>query len=142
MPSEYDLPRGPLRDFVEELFGLYREARRPTLREISRAISEGDFTATASTETVRRMLRGDTVPAHWATVAVVVRVLCEMAETDPEAERGSNGYTEDHRSPLRLVEDAWHRALDDPDGRYPLRAENPWAAETASDSTFSDEPPF
>jgi hypothetical protein len=130
MPSEAELPKGPVRDFVNELFLLYRMARRPTLREISSAISQrDDLPGTASTETIRRMLRGSTVPAHWPTVDAVLIVLCEMAGTDPDQEfrsaDGSSSWRED-------VLQAWHEALDNPDGRYVQPAPDPW----------SEDPPF
>jgi len=48
---------GPRRDFAEELFSLYKQARRPGLREISRAVLP-DARRTASTETIRRTLLG------------------------------------------------------------------------------------
>jgi hypothetical protein len=49
MPNETDLPPGTVRDFAQEVFGLYREARRPTLRQVSEAIRKNDaLTGTAS----------------------------------------------------------------------------------------------
>ncbi|SRR5713101_3288756 len=132
MPSETELPRGPVRDFVAELFGLYREARRPTLRQISEAIRKrDDLAGTASTETVRRMLRGTTVPSHWPAVEAVLIVLCSIAGKDPDEVLQ---YDESWASRKDTLESAWHRALDDPHGRYGAPAENPWA--TGDDAPF------
>jgi hypothetical protein len=62
MPSTHVLPKGPRRDFVEELFEHYRAAKRPTLREISERIRDDELAGTASRETIRRMLLGEVVP--------------------------------------------------------------------------------
>lgn len=126
MPSEAELPKGPRRDFVAGLFELYRAARRPTLQEISSAISRAEVPGTASTETVRRMLHGTAVPRHWAAVDAVLVVLCEMSGRDPDGQYGGEP------SWRETLEGAWHRALDKPDGQQPAWAQDPW----------SDEPPF
>lgn len=134
MPSEAELPRGPVRDFVAVLFRLYREARRPPLREISGTIQRrDDLRGTASTETIRRMLRGATVPPHWDTIEAVLIGLCDMAGTDPNALR-PGGERDEYDLPTRReeLEEAWHRALDEPAGRYPVQANDPWA----------NDPPF
>jgi hypothetical protein len=133
MPTESELPKGAIRDFVEELFRLYRAAHRPTLREISDGIRRrNDLRGTASTETIRRMLRGS-VPAHWATVEAVLVVLCDLAGEDPDApyegsmERGGSTRRED-------LEYAWHRALDEPlsvRGGFSM-ADDPWAENGSS----------
>ena len=126
-PDEDELPRGPERDFAAALFDLFKQARRPTLRRISSAISgRDDLPGTASTETVRRMLTGITVPAHWETVDVVVTVLCEMASIDPDQQVGDR-YN-DASSPREDVEAAWHQALDNPGVRHPPPSD-PWAAD-------------
>lgn len=139
MPSEAELPRGARRDFTEQLFSLYREARRPDLRTISRAIPD-DSPGTASTETIRRMLRGKTVPAHWQTVDTVLTALCLLAGVDPDDNVG--GDYRDEVTRRQLVEGAWHRALDEPGRRAapPGLTEDPWATE--GPGGYSDEPPF
>jgi len=142
MPTEAELPRGPHRDFTEQLFSLYKEARRPGLREISSAIPD-DAPGTASVETIRRMLRGLNVPVHWQTVDAVITALCELARVDPDADIG--GRFGDTITRRQLVEQAWHEALDNPGGHKPApvmrtRADDPWASETGS--AFTDEPPF
>ena len=81
MPSKEELPDGPRRAFVTELRRYYRVAR-PSLREISQAIERHTDPrlnkVTASAETVRR---------EQERLYAVFRVLCDMAEVDPDAER-------------------------------------------------------
>ena len=122
IPSEADLPPGTVRDFVLLLHVIYREAHRPTLRTISKAIRDSDYRATASTETVRRMLRGETIPANWETVEAVLGGLCELANWDPDGMWLYQGAESSAREHLLR---AWHHALDAPDRFY-----------------FADEPPF
>ena len=143
MPSQAELPRGARRDFTESLFSLYREARRPGLREISSAIPD-DAPGTASTETIRRMLRGKTVPVNWQTVAAVVTALCHLAEVDPD---DSVGDYRDYTTRRELVEGAWHRALDEPIRRAAPEApveDDPWASDLTEINGYKvrDEPPF
>jgi hypothetical protein len=139
MPSEAELPRGAQRDFTEQLFALYREANRPGLREISRAIPE-DSPGTASTETIRRMLRGKNVPVHWQTVDTVLTALCRLAGLDPDEDVG--GDTWDATTRRQLVEGAWHRALDEPTPTGPV--DDPWASDDTEINGYKlrDEPPF
>ena len=139
MPTEAELPRGAHRDFIERLFSLYREAHRPGLRQISQAIPD-DCAGTASTETIRRMLRGVSVPAHWQTVDAVLTALCQLAGVDPDADIGDR--YDDRVTRRELIEHAWHEALDNPHPRPRTfrPADDPWAAETAGSG--SDEPPF
>jgi hypothetical protein len=140
MPSEAELPRGPHRDFTEQLFSLYRQAHRPALRTISRAVPQ-DAPATASVETIRRILRGISVPAHWDTVNAVLNALCELAGVDPDMDLG--GQYDDLVTRRGLVEDAWHEALDNPRGKArAVPADDPWASDARGDATYSDEPPF
>lgn len=140
MPTLQELPRGARRDFVEALFSLYKEASRPTLRDISKEIERSDSAATASPETIRRMLRGTTVPS-WRIVNTVVLALCRMANVDPDA----GGYEEPTRR--ELVQFRWNDALDNPEPErvassgYSTRADaDPWAS--GSPGGYSDEPPF
>lgn len=134
MPSESELPRGPRRDFVAELFDSYRAAGRPTLTEISDRLAQHDeLTGMASRETIRRMLRGTTV-SRWATVEAVFLVLCELAGRHPEESR----YPDDINGSVscrEMLELAWNNAVDaDPLAR-PLP--DPWAG-----APLTDEPPF
>ena len=154
IPDEMDLPPGTVRDCATLLFYLYRKAHRPALRDISEAIRrDEDLKGTASPETIRRMLRGSSVPAHWATVEAVYLTLCDLAQLNPlRTEVEHNGETLSIR---RHIENAWHPALDHPDwfwaespasadaGRsgYGSSDESPWASDGLSMGT-SDEPPF
>ncbi len=145
IPSEADLPRGTVRDFVEVLFKLYKEAHRPTLRQISQEIERSDLHATASPETIRRMLRGTTVPRQWPMVEAVLVALCNIARTEPY--ESFSGYRDDSTRREEL-EDKWHQALDNPGLRYlqPAQtggaADDPWATTGSRGDSFSDEPPF
>ena len=130
IPSEDQLPSGSRRRFVAELFQRYREADRPPLRLISDTIERADSRATASPETIRRMLNGTTVP-RWKTVEAVLLALCELAGTDPDME-----YSEDFNSEpttrRRELKDLWNRAVDFPD-EYDRPVHYSWS---------TDEPPF
>jgi hypothetical protein len=135
MPSKAELPNKFARDFVEQLFSLYRDAHRPPLRTISRAISDSsDLPGTASTETIRRILRGLTVPAHWDTVYAVFAGLCQLANVSPDETAGDDYGGSTRRESLEF---AWHQALDNPVAPrgYGQTADDPWAAEAS-------EPPF
>ena len=147
MPSESELPPGAVRAFVEELFELYREARRPSVRHVSEAIRRNESLAgTASPETIRRMLRGLTVPAHWPTVEAVLITLCDLAGDDPD--RIYTDYVSGQELSRRKdLEQAWHRALDEPvERRRPTPSatsaeeSDPWA--TDDQGSYPDEPPF
>ena len=135
MPSEEDLPSGTVRDFVWLLFYFYRQAHRPTLREISDRIRNSDLPGTASTETIRRMLRGTTVPTHWDTVEAVFLALCDLARREPDTRLTFQGDDLTRRAHLERL---WHRALDEP-GYYET-PRDPWQSDGAVD--YSDEPPF
>jgi hypothetical protein len=134
MPSEEELPPGSVRSFVIELFDLYREAHRPPLRLVSATVERLDHPGTASPETIRRMLNGTTVPAHWPAVEAVLLAFCELSGRNPNAEYNHPG--DRHRtSRRRELESTWHRALDFPDERYTEPAPDPWA-------TDDDDPAF
>ena len=137
MPSEADLPPGTVRDFVWLLFYFYRQAHRPTLREISDRIQRSDLPGTASTETIRKMLHGTTVPANWGTVEAVLEVLCDLSGKGPDSRLR---YGDDDGTPRKHLERLWHRALDEPDGHYPHTEPDPWASD--GPGGYSDEPPF
>jgi len=141
MPTLQELPKGARRDFVEAIFSIYKEAQRPALRDISNEIERSDPAATASPETIRRMLRGTTVPS-WRIVNEVVLALCRMANVDPDA----GGYDEPSRR--ELVESRWNDALDNPEPErvassgYSARAESdPWS-DGSSAGGYPDQPPF
>jgi hypothetical protein len=148
MPTHAELPKGPRREFVEELRRYYRAAGRPPLRKISRAI-EGRAElkeVTASQETVRRMLRGRTLPTDWDRVFAVFFVLCEMGNINPEDERWEDSYN-GSESNADYLKRLWDTALEEdpnplpipqPAGRGPV--EDPWAP--APSGFGRDEPPF
>jgi hypothetical protein len=124
MPTQDELPAGPARDFVELLFRLYRAAHRPTLDTISMHIRDGSYIATASKETLRKMLRGTTIPANWPTVATVVVALCDLAGWEPDGSI-TMAYADGSQVEASVVEHAdelWHRALDEPERSIPPRA--------------------
>jgi hypothetical protein len=147
MPTQDELPAGPVRDFVDILFSLYRAARRPTLEDISKHILEGDYPATASKETIRKMLRGTTIPAHWETVETVIRALCDLADIDPERTMTMGRIT---GRPMHWAEVTWHEVLDqptprsaaplhgDPDDPGPRYPDDPWP--DVPDSVLPDDP--
>lgn len=147
MPDEGELPDGAVRDFVWLLFHFYRQAHRPTLREISDRIRKSDLSGTASTETIRRMLHGTTVPASWETVYAVLDVLSELAGRTPDS---TLIYEGQQRTARKHLERLWHEALDNPTPRYAQRGSgyqpppepepDPWA--TDEQGGYSDEPPF
>ncbi|WDT52560.1 hypothetical protein [Streptomyces sp. G7(2002)] len=146
MPSTMELPTGPRRQFVEELFSHYRDAGRPTLRVIAEEIDENpEFDAfTASRETIRKMLRGKTVPLSWAVVDAVLTVLCARAGVDPDAERWADGFNGEPTSHRQSLRNLWNEAIDAPP-TPPARSSawggqnDPWAA---SSRPYADEPPF
>ena len=157
MPSKDVLPEGPRRAFVEELFTHYREAGRPTLRQIESWIRDNeDLPGTASTETIRRVLTGVVVPRTWATVDAILQAFCALAERSPDEDR----WPEDNWSEVTLrgeLKKRWNAVLDDYEGDVPTlppkpspppaptprgNFEDPWAAVTPARGNFDEEPPF
>ena len=156
MPTKSELADGPHREFVEELRRYYRSAGRPSLREVSRAI-EGRAElkeVTASQETVRRMLRGMTLPTDWDRIYAVFFVFCEMGNINPEAERWDDNSYGDPESNSQCLKRLWDIALEEEPNPPPiprpasppqappqsLSQVDPWAS--AEPGGFSDEPPF
>jgi hypothetical protein len=144
LPNEKDLPPGTVRDFAILLHYLYRRAHRPALREISDAIRrDDDLNGTASPETVRRMLTGASVPAHWGTVEAVYLTLCYLARLDPY--RHTVKHNNKSLPVAEHIEEAWHSALEDPDYFY-AQSSYGGGYGGSSDGGFgpgsSDEPPF
>jgi hypothetical protein len=146
-----ELPKGPRRDFVEELRRYYRAAGRPPLRRISSALTGRTELkeTTASQETVRRLLRGKTLPTDWDRVYAVFFVLCEMGNIDPEADRWEDRYSGEVTNSENLKR-LWDTALEEepdlPSLPRPARPiEDPWAADPAdgfAGGNAPDEPPF
>ncbi len=117
MPSEDELPHGPKRIFVSELFTYFRAAGRPSPASIAAAASRGPQPArvTVSRETVRRLLKGETT-STWPKVRAVHDVLCQMADRDPTWRRfsDSSDYDEenDTRTLREYIRDLWNDAVD------------------------------
>lgn len=158
MPPESELPKGPHREFVEELRRYYRAAGRPPLRQVSRAI-EGRTDlkeVTASQETVRRMLRGIVLPTDWDRVYAVFFVLCEIGNIDPEADRWDDERYGERETNSQYLQRLWDTALEaEPDSlpiprpAPPQQAsqgsgrDDPWTTDRGGfGEGSSDEPPF
>ncbi|GAA2970038.1 hypothetical protein GCM10010446_63910 [Streptomyces enissocaesilis] len=86
MPGPDELPPGTRRAFVAELFFHYTEAGRPTLARVAAATRSMTDAFPVSRETIRRLLRGESV-ARWERVDAVLRALCEIANQDPDRRR-------------------------------------------------------
>jgi hypothetical protein len=168
MPTTDELPDGPRREFVTELRRYWRAAGRPALRKISRAI-EGRTDlkeVTASQETIRRMLRGTTLPLERDRVYAVFHVLCEMGDIDPKADRWDGRYDDDSETNWEYLHRLWDTALEEDADPAPLPrpapaqpdqpattprggqwsgSSDPWSSQgqgSAATGGFSDEPPF
>jgi hypothetical protein len=119
IPSEKDLPPGPLRKFVIELHHHFRETGRVSPEKIAAAARRLDNSeTTVSRETVRRLLTGQTY-SDWARVELVLRAMCLLASQDPDRRRWphpADRFDEDDPSTciehLRLL---WNNAVDDID---------------------------
>lgn len=108
MPTSSEVPSQEVRSFIEMLFNLYRQARRPSLRRISAEIERSNAPGTASPETIRRVLRGITIPSNWETAEAVLIGLCGIIGLSPDDQ-----YEEDQEWTLREVLEArWNAALD------------------------------
>ncbi|MGC9670941.1 hypothetical protein ACNTMW_30890 [Planosporangium sp. 12N6] len=159
LPSTGRLPDGPHRSFVEEFFMHYREAGRPPLRVIATWIQVNadsrDLPGTASTETIRRVLTGVSVPRTWLTVETILEALCGIAGRSTGEER----WPEDNSSATfkDALKERWNAALDHyeadlptlPPRPSPISASapssqfgDPWASVQPARSPFDDEPLF
>jgi hypothetical protein len=115
LPSVEDLPRGPRREFVEHLFTLYGSAGRPPLHEISQAIADdADLPGTASRETVRRVMAGETL-STWNNVKSLFLVLCKMAGEDPSEPWHPGGFGDEEEPRWRYFRWQWNQAIDVPE---------------------------
>lgn len=159
MPSKEQLPDGPQRRFVEELFVHYREAGRPALREIAAWITENaesrDLRGTASTETIRRVLSGTVIPRRWATVETILEALCGIARRSTDEQRHES--YDRWETPVTFKEELkkrWNAVLDQADENLPELPPrpapppeppsrilaDPWASVPLG--TSPEEPPF
>lgn len=110
MPSLEQLPPGTRREFAAELFWHYRKAGRPELPRVVNAITALPETPSVSRETVRRLLKGETI-SRWDKVDALLRVLCSMADRDPDDQRWPDDYDDDitYRDRLRQL---WDNDID------------------------------
>ncbi|MEV4804980.1 hypothetical protein AB0K18_33695 [Nonomuraea sp. NPDC049421] len=158
MPSKDQVPEGPHRDFLIIVFQMYRQAGRPSLKQIVNAAERMDLQGTASMETIRRTLRGKIIPERWETAYAVYAPLCQLAEINPEAEYymavgddWDDRYEppkSTHKEQFRRV---WSAAFDTEELPPPL-LDTPVTIVPPSNSSvrlggfggsdFSDEPPF
>jgi hypothetical protein len=134
MPSTDVVPeRTKRREFVEEMFRLYRAAGSPPLREIEEWIRGNDeLKGSASTETIRRILRGH-VPPRWHTVEAIALAFYTMSDMEP-GERYPDSMGDPFTN-LDATRRTWAEAIEeDPNAPDPRtrRATN----------NFDDEPPF
>lgn len=84
MPTVDELPPGPRRRFMEILYRLWSEAGMPPATEVSQLVANTDVAGSASKETIRKMLSGETVPKAWGNAEAVFVVLSQMAQVDPD----------------------------------------------------------
>ncbi|WUW26961.1 hypothetical protein OG521_39620 (plasmid) [Streptomyces sp. NBC_01463] len=136
MPSEWVLPPGPVRGFTQALYDWYKAAGRPSLTEIADDIASHDaLRGSASRETIRKMLRGETVPQRWTTVEAVLTVLCERDGTSPQGEPEYSEVTHGQR-----VKRLWDEAVEAAhQAREPIMP-NPWAQKDEAGSGESTRP--
>ncbi|MYY80809.1 MULTISPECIES: hypothetical protein [unclassified Streptomyces] len=170
MPSKADLPDGTRRDFVAELFVHFKEAGRPTPARIAAKTSSMQDPLAVSRETIRRLLKGQTI-STWERVDAVLRALCEIGGQDPDRRRWSESSDwNDDGDPTTCRERLRQLLNDDIDGVEPENTpapvpparsnsgwgaprtqpmqDDPWATTptpaptTPAKGGYSDEPPF
>ncbi|MEV4078362.1 hypothetical protein [Nonomuraea fuscirosea] len=131
------------------------------LRAIVAQADRMDLEGTASQETIRRVLKGLTVPERWSTIWAIYAPLCALADINPDDvyEEDSGGYDGPDRITHREeFQRRWNAAVDGDDLPIPFRTkyvpspsvpqDDPWASATPAPSQggfgggFSDEPPF
>lgn len=92
MPRAIHMPSmapGARRDYVENLFTYFRHANRPTLEQIAERLrNRQDLAGTVSKETLRKTLRGQTVPQRWENAQALFVVLCELAKIELDEAMG------------------------------------------------------
>lgn len=169
MPSKADLPDGTRRDFVAELFLHFKEAGRPTPARIAAMTSSMEDPLPVSRETIRRLLKGETI-STWERVDAVLRALSEIGGQDPDRRRWPESDNWHDDDPTTCRERLRQLLNDDIDGvepenapapvpparsnsgwggtRTPPPQDDPWATTpkpaptTPTAGGYSDEPPF
>ncbi|MFF4385008.1 hypothetical protein [Kitasatospora sp. NPDC001547] len=148
MPSDWELPPGARRNFVEELWDYYRRAGRPTLQEIADAIAADYDAFTASKETIRRAMLGKTVPINGDVVDAIFEVFCKRSKTDPNEDRWPHSLdeVEPRRNWWRHL---WSLALEEepslpvqPGSTGGWGGGGDWGKPATRASAASGEPPF
>src|SRR3954451_13348434 len=90
----------------------YRAAGSPALREIEEWIrANDDLKGTASTETIRRILRGH-VPPRWSTVEAIALAFFAMSDLEPGEERFSENMG-DQFTNMDATRQAWADAIEE-----------------------------
>lgn len=85
-PGEDRAPPGPSRALFLALGELYRDAGKPSSREIAMEVRRGHYRDTVSHDTIAKMLRGHSVP-RWDKWDAVVRALAvRNSQRDPDTE--------------------------------------------------------
>ncbi|MFJ7046828.1 hypothetical protein ACIQVC_26025 [Streptomyces sp. NPDC101112] len=169
MPSKADLRDGTRREFVAELFIHFKEAGRPTPARIAAMTSSMQDPLPVSRETIRRLLKGETI-STWERVDAVLRALCEIGGQDPDRRRWPESDNWHDDDPATCRERLRQLLNDDIDGvepenasapvpparsnsgwggtRTPPPQDDPWATTpkpaptTPTAGGYSDEPPF
>ncbi|MFE7527321.1 hypothetical protein ACFU7Y_16605 [Kitasatospora sp. NPDC057542] len=120
---------------MAELFFHYEEAGRPTLLEIAEDLARRDnLPGMASRETIRRMLKGETVPMRWSTVAAVLILFSERSGLNPSGVRSRTGWGNQTVTYGEALRKLWNAALSDnengpvfgPPGGVPYTSEPPF----------------
>ncbi|MEU8138220.1 hypothetical protein [Streptodolium elevatio] len=168
MPSTVDLPDGTRREFVTELFIHFKEAGRPTPARIAATTVSMRDPLPVSRETIRRLLKGETV-STWERVDAVLRALCEIGGLDPDRRRWEESrYDDDDPTTCRQrLRQLLNNDIDGVEpknvpapipparpssgwGRPPTQPpqDDPWAtapkpyATSPTQAAYTDEPPF
>jgi hypothetical protein len=95
LPSEEELPPGPRRRFVEELYLYFLDAGRPDLARLVSLIDQlvddplTPVSVRLTRETVRKILKGKTL-STWKRVECLFLALCHMTGRNPEDDRWAN----------------------------------------------------
>lgn len=93
---------------------MYGQAGRPVLRAITAQAGRMDLTGTASQETVRRVLKGSSIPERWDTMYAVYAPLCQLAGVNPDDDyRWQVQYAVEGKNGTEYAVDTWKLAHSD-----------------------------